>query len=73
MAECIAENRNRDLWQFTYIEDPCIRKNMTGFRISAHNLRIEKGRYKKIERNNRVCLICNQEKIEDELNFTMMF
>ncbi len=35
-----------------YIEDPFIRKYMTKFRTSAHMLRIEKGRYKKIERNN---------------------
>ncbi len=36
----------------TYIEDPFIRKDMTLFRISANMLRIEKGRYKKIEGNN---------------------
>ncbi len=30
-----------------HIEDPFIRKDMTKFRISAHMLRIEKGRHKK--------------------------
>ncbi len=54
-----------------YIEDPFIRKDMTKFRISEHMLRIEKGRYKKIERNNRVCLICNNGEIEDEFYFMM--
>ncbi len=44
---------------------------MTKFRISAHMLRIEKGRYKKMERHNRVCLICNHVEIEDIFHFMM--
>ncbi len=55
----------------TYIEDPFIRKDITKFWISAHMLKIEKGRYNKIERNNSVCLICNHGEIEDGFHFMM--
>ena len=36
-------------------------------RISAHDLMIEKGRYTKIKREDRLCLCC--KKIEDEKHF----
>ena len=39
------------------------------FRISAHSLEIEKGRYYNIPRENRVCLSCKASKVEDELHF----
>jgi hypothetical protein len=39
------------------------------FRISAHALEIEKGRYYNIPRENRVCLSCKAGKVEDELHF----
>jgi hypothetical protein len=53
------------------IEDPYIRKEVTCFRISAHSLRIEIGRYKNIDRDKRTCLICNSDEIEDEFHFMM--
>ncbi len=34
-------------------------------------VRIEKGIYKKMERNKRVCLIYNHGEIEDEFHFMM--
>ena len=39
------------------------------FRISAHSLEIEKGRYYNIPRENHVCLSCKAAKVEDELHF----
>ena len=38
------------------------------FRISAHDLSIERGRYTGIKANARICNLCNTE-IEDELHF----
>lgn len=55
------------------------RKILCKFRISAHELRIERGRYeytkdingKKIplERSQRTCTLCNSNCIEDEIHF----
>ena len=54
------------------------RKNICKFRISAHNLRIESGRYEKItnkegqkttlERNERICKLCDMNCVEDEIH-----
>ena len=56
--------------------DICKFKNersvISKFRLSAHTLAIEKGRYKNIERANRVCLSCNGGDIEDEYHFFSM-
>ncbi len=51
------------------IEDPYIRKGLTCFQISAHGLRVETGRYKRIDKENRTFLICNSEEIEDDVSF----
>ena len=39
------------------------------FKLSAHSLAIERGRYTNIERNKRICLSCNRQEIEDEYHF----
>ena len=46
-----------------------IRKCFTSFRISSHNLEIERGRYKKLNVSDRKCKICSQDFIEDEIHF----
>ena len=55
------------------------RKNLCKFRISAHNLRIETGRYEKernesgqyikLDRSRRACQLCNSGSVEDEFHF----
>ncbi len=45
------------------------RKALCGFRISAHTLQIEKGRFSKIPREERICKNCSLNKIEDEEHF----
>ena len=40
-------------------------------RISSHKLRIETGRYNKIPRDERLCSLCNCNKIEDETHFLL--
>ena len=49
------------------INDKSIRKCLSAFRISAHRLRIERGRYVREDLEDRLCLACNT--IEDEKHF----
>ena len=50
------------------IRDPSIRSIIAKFRLSSHHLAIETGRHKKpkIELQDRLCIYCDQEVIEDE-------
>jgi exonuclease III len=50
-----------------------LRTGVTRLRISAHSLRIQTGRYgrDRIDRNLRVCQICNGNEIEDEFHFVL--
>ena len=45
------------------------RKSLEKLRISSHKLRIETGRYDKIPRDERLCSLCNCNRIEDETHF----
>ncbi len=45
------------------------RSILSKFRVSAHRLAIEKGRYQNIDRNERLCKSCNNGNIEDEFHF----
>ena len=57
------------------------RQILCKFRISAHNLRIETGRYEKtkdnsgnyskLEKENRICKFCNLRMVEDESHFLL--
>ena len=45
---------------------------LTQFRISSHNLAIEKGRHENIPRQDRKCRNCTLNQIEDEYHFLMI-
>ena len=47
------------------------RSAVTKIRISAHNSPIERGRYKNIVRNDRVCTICDQNVMGNEIHYVM--
>lgn len=47
------------------------RELYTKFRISAHNLEIEVGRYTGIERQNRICKLCQSQSVESEYHFLL--
>ena len=49
-----------------------LRITFTKFRLSSHNLNIETGRYKGVERNNRICQCCNLEVVESEYHFLLI-
>ena len=46
---------------------------ITRFRISAHSLRIQTGRYarNRLDRNLRVCQLCQEQDVEDEFHFIL--
>ena len=46
-----------------------VRKCFTQFRISAHQLAIEKGRHRNIKAHNRLCKFCQTNEVEDEFHF----
>ena len=48
------------------------RQALTRFRISAHNLNIEKGRHLNINREQRICNKCNMKVIENEYHFLLV-
>jgi len=50
-----------------------MRRFLTKFRLSDHNLEIELGRRKKprIEEKNRLCTKCNKNEVENEVHFIL--
>ena len=56
--------------KYTQILDQKQRQVLCKFRISSHDLEIEKGRYYQIEPEKRICKLCNVEE-EDEMHFLL--
>ena len=56
------------------IKNFSIRRSFTGFRISNHNLMIEKGRHHSppLAVNDRVCPLCDMGEVEDEVHFLLV-
>jgi hypothetical protein len=64
--------------KYLFLKNYDLRKIICKFRISAHNLRIESGRYERIinnegkkvilERNKRFCKMCDKNCVEDEIH-----
>ena len=53
----------------TNIRDETLRKTLTRFILASHKLAIETGRAQNIERQNRLCRLCNENRIESEYHF----
>ena len=49
-----------------------IRILLSQFRISAHDLEIEKGRHRNIPRSERKCKLCNLNVVENEYHFLLV-
>ena len=43
-----------------------VRQSIARYRLSSHHLAVEEGRWKQIERKDRICTICNCGSIENE-------
>ena len=55
-----------------FIQDNKFRTALTKFRLSSHDLAIERGRYESIPRNERICKYCNQNMTENEYHFLLV-
>jgi hypothetical protein len=45
---------------------------LTPFRVSAHDLLIERGRYVNMKRHDRICTCCNMNMLENEYHFLLV-
>ena len=54
------------------IPDQKFRITLTKFRLSSHNLAIERGRFENISRNDRICRCCNLHMVESEYHFLLV-
>ena len=57
-----------------FIENTSQRKIYSRFRLSSHDLEIERGRYgmKSTPSDERLCTLCNLDGVEDEFHFLMI-
>ena len=51
------------------MKNPTVRKEITKFRLSAHELNIEMGRRTNVKLEDRLCTKCAFKEIEDESHF----
>ena len=55
-----------------FITDKKLRISYTRFRLSSHDLAVERGRYDNTPRTERLCLYCNLGMIENEYHFLLV-
>ena len=52
-----------------------VQRQLTKFRLSAHNLEIDRGRQNDIQKEDRLCKLCernyNKEEVENEYHFRL--
>ena len=53
------------------LKDYKLKKCMSKFRLSSHDLEIDKGRYFGVPLEQRLCKFCNRKCVEDENHFLM--
>ena len=69
----IKSDNNLEIGKYiTVVKNNCHRITLTRIRCSAHKLMIEEGRYRNIDRNQRVCTKCNMNVIENEFHFVLV-
>ena len=66
-----SEVKNENESYIDLIKNVKTRVAVTKMRISCHLLPIESGRYKKIPRVERLCLLCNRSEIGDEFHYLL--
>ena len=54
------------------ISNDKLRSELAAFRLSAHNLDIERGRHINVPRENRICRLCSMSMVESEFHFLLV-
>lgn len=54
------------------IASDALRSELAAFRLSAHNLDIERGRHINVPRENRICRLCSMGMVESEYHFLLV-
>ena len=54
-----------------HVSNPHQRKNILRLRAGCYYLRVEYGRYDKVDRENRLCLVCCSDEVETEEHFLL--
>ena len=54
-----------------FLSERKYRNALSQFRLSSHDLEIERGRYSNVDRDDRICLLCNSNQIENEYHFLL--
>ena len=52
-----------------FIKEKKLKFALTQFRLSSHNLAVERGRFENISRNEKICILCNSNLVENENHF----
>jgi hypothetical protein len=71
---CKVKNEYKMEEYLSLIQNPTIRRTFSHFqqyRISNHKLRIERGRYENIPREERICKLCDSGEVENEFHFVV--
>ena len=55
------------------ISNDKLRSELAAFRLSAHNLDIERGRHIKVPRENRICRLCSMSMVGSEFHFLLAY
>ena len=55
----------------TTTENNKLQMQFARFRLSSHKLNIEKGRHLQLNRNERLCTLCNSSAVQSELHFLL--
>ena len=64
----LSQNLKKEIY-IQAIENRDVRKCFTQFRISAHQLAIERRRYKNLKATERICNFCQAKEVDDEMHF----
>ena len=54
------------------ISNDKLRSELAAFRLSVHNLDIERGRHINVHRENRICCLCSMSMVESEFHFLLV-
>ena len=54
------------------ISNDKLRSELTAFRLSAHNLDIERGQHINVPRENRICRLCSMSMVKSEFQFLVV-